>query len=152
MPLTLRTRGQTEMALAPLSFSPVRSGEPAREVSNVLPMLDSVGAKMLMLEGVVSEKLEAKHRILAEKVVEYVLTCFQSWDPNASLESMVQGPTVEVEEAARASVQDAAKIMVARFPPAKRCIGLLFQILCPPEPFVTCVDINLLSICVACCS
>jgi predicted nuclease with TOPRIM domain len=42
--------GQTEVALAPLDFSPVRSGEPAQEVNTVLPVLDSMGAKMLTLE------------------------------------------------------------------------------------------------------
>jgi hypothetical protein len=69
------------MALVPLGFNPVRSGEPAQEVSNVLLVLDSVGAKILTLEEVISEQLEAEGRILVEKVVENVLTCFQSWDP-----------------------------------------------------------------------
>jgi hypothetical protein len=36
------------MVLALLGFSPVHSRKLTREVSNVLPMLDSVGAKMLM--------------------------------------------------------------------------------------------------------
>jgi hypothetical protein len=107
--------GQTEMALAPLSFSPVFSGEPAQEVSIVLPMLDSGGAKMLTLEEVISEQLESKGRILVEKVAEHGLTCFQSWNPNISLEPMVQGPTVEVKEAAMASIQDTAKIVAAQF-------------------------------------
>jgi hypothetical protein len=107
--------GQTEMALAPLGFSPVFSGEPAREVSIVLPMLDSGGAKMLTLEEVISEQLESEGRILVEKVAEHGLTCFQSWNPNISLEPMVQGPTVEVKEAAMASIQDTAKIVAAQF-------------------------------------
>jgi hypothetical protein len=55
-------------------------------VSIVLPVLDSVGAKLLTLEEVVDEQLEAEGHILAEKVVEHVLMCFQSWEPNASLE------------------------------------------------------------------
>jgi hypothetical protein len=58
--------GQAEIVRAPLSFSPVRSGEPVEEVSHVLPVLDSMGAKMLMLEEIV----------LVEKVAEHVLTCF----------------------------------------------------------------------------
>jgi hypothetical protein len=74
------------MALVPLSFCPVCSREPAREVSIVLPVLDSVGAKMLTLEEVVGEQLEAEGHILAEKVVEHMLMCFLSWEPNASLE------------------------------------------------------------------
>jgi hypothetical protein len=44
-----------------------------------------------------------------------VLTCFRSWDPNASLEPVVQGPAAEVEEAARASIQDATKTVAAWF-------------------------------------
>jgi hypothetical protein len=106
---------QTETALAPLSFSLLRSGEPVREVSTVLPLLDFMGAKMLSLEEVVCEQLEVEGRVLAEKVAEQVLTCFQSWDLNASLEPVVQRPIIEVEEAARASIQDTAKLMVARF-------------------------------------
>jgi hypothetical protein len=55
----------------------------------VLPLLDFAGAKMLLLEEVVDEQLEAKGRVLAEKVVEHVLTRFWSLDPNASLELVV---------------------------------------------------------------
>jgi hypothetical protein len=77
------------MALAPLSFSPVHSREPTREVSNVFPVLDSAGAMMLMLEELVGEQLEGEGHVLAEKVVEHVLMCFWSWDLNASLEPVV---------------------------------------------------------------
>jgi hypothetical protein len=38
--------GQTETTLMPLGFSPLCSGEPVREVSIVLPMLESASAKM----------------------------------------------------------------------------------------------------------
>jgi hypothetical protein len=64
------------MALAPLGFSPFRSKEPVQEVCNVLPMMDSVGAKMLMLEEVVNEQLEAGGLVLAEKVAEHMLMYF----------------------------------------------------------------------------
>jgi hypothetical protein len=64
------------MALAPLGFSPFRSKELVQEVCNVLPMMDSVGAKMLMLEEVVSEQLEAGGLVLAEKVAEHMLMYF----------------------------------------------------------------------------
>jgi hypothetical protein len=47
--------GQTKMALAPLGFSLVHSKERAREVRNVLLVLDSVGAKMLTLAEIISE-------------------------------------------------------------------------------------------------
>jgi hypothetical protein len=64
------------MVLAPLSFSSVQSGEPAWEVSTVLPVLDFIGAKMLTLEEVVGEQLEAEGRVLAKKVAEHMLMCF----------------------------------------------------------------------------
>jgi hypothetical protein len=66
------------MALVPLSFSPIRFGEPTWEVSNVLPMLESAGAKMLRLEEVIGDQLEAEGCVLAKKVAEHVLTCFLS--------------------------------------------------------------------------
>jgi hypothetical protein len=56
------------------------------EVSTVLPMLESTGAKMQSLEEVAGEQLEAEGRTLVEKVAEHVLTCFLSRDPNMSLE------------------------------------------------------------------
>jgi hypothetical protein len=99
----------------PLGFNPLCSGEPVQEVSTVLPMLESTGAKMQSLEEVVSEQLEAEGHALAEKVAEHMLMCFWSWDPNDSLEPVVQGPTTEAEEAARDSVQEVAKIVAARF-------------------------------------
>jgi hypothetical protein len=97
------------MALVPLGFSLIRSRELAREVSNVLPVLESTGAKMLMLEEAIDDQLEAEGRIPADKVVEHVLTCFQSRDP------MVLRPVIETEEAAKGSIQEAAKIVAAQF-------------------------------------
>jgi hypothetical protein len=70
---------------------------------------------MLMLEEVIGEQLESEGRILAEKVVKHVLTCFRSRDPNITLELVVHGPAVEVEEAARSSILEAARIVAARF-------------------------------------
>jgi hypothetical protein len=76
--------GQTETALAPLDFGPLRSRDLIREVSTMLPMLDSMGAKMLTLEEVVGELLEGEGHVLAEEVVKHVLTCFGNRDPNIS--------------------------------------------------------------------
>jgi hypothetical protein len=95
----------------PLGFSPLRFGEPVQEVSTVLPMLEFAGAKMQSLEEVVGEQLEAEGPVLAE----YTLTCFWSWDPNVSLELVVQGFAIEAEEATRDSIQEVAKIVAARF-------------------------------------
>jgi hypothetical protein len=44
----------------------------------MLPLLDSTGAKMLMLEEVICDQLEVEGRALAEKVAEHVLMCFRS--------------------------------------------------------------------------
>jgi hypothetical protein len=96
--------GQTEMALVALIFSPIRFREPAWEVSNVLPVLESTWAKMLRLEEVIGDQLEAEGRILAGKVVEHVLTCFRDQDLVVSLDPVVLGPVTEIEEAGRGSV------------------------------------------------
>jgi hypothetical protein len=88
----------------PLGFSPLRTGDPAEEVRTALPLLDSIGAKMLKLEEVIGGQLEAEGRALAEAMVEHVLTCFQSQDPQTSLEPVAQGLTAETEETARADV------------------------------------------------
>jgi hypothetical protein len=107
--------GHTKMALVPLIFSPIRSGGPAQEMSQVLPTLDSAGAKILTLEEVIGDQLEVEGRVLAEKVAEHVLTCFRSWDPNTLLKPVMQGPVAEMGEAARSSVQDTTKIVAAWF-------------------------------------
>jgi hypothetical protein len=73
--------GQAESALLPFGFSPLWSGVPAQEVSAQLPLLDSAGAKMLQLEDVIANWLEAEGRILAEAVAEHVLLCLRSQDP-----------------------------------------------------------------------
>jgi hypothetical protein len=62
----------------PLGFSPLRTRDPVEEVSTVLPLLDSTGAKMLKLEEVIGGQLEAEGRTLAKEVVEHVLTYFRS--------------------------------------------------------------------------
>jgi hypothetical protein len=77
------------------------------EVSTALPFLDFVGPKILKLEEVISSQLEA--------VAEYALTCFWSWDPHISLESVVQGPIVETAEAACAGVKNTVKLVAEMF-------------------------------------
>jgi hypothetical protein len=64
-----------------LGFSPFRAGDPVEEVTATLPLLDSTGAKMLMLEEVDGGELEAEGHTLAKTVVGYVLTCFRSRNP-----------------------------------------------------------------------
>jgi hypothetical protein len=57
--------GQTEAALVLLGFSPLRSGILTQKVGVMLPLLDSVGAKMSMLEEVIGGQLEVEGRVLA---------------------------------------------------------------------------------------
>jgi hypothetical protein len=49
--------GQTKVVLVPLGFSPHCSGLLAQEVDVVLPLLDSIGAKMSELEEFISGQL-----------------------------------------------------------------------------------------------
>jgi hypothetical protein len=85
------------------------------EVSAALPFLDSAGPKMLKLEEVIGSQLEAEGYAMVEAVVEYALTCFRSWDPHISLESMMQGPIVETAEATCADVKDTLKLVAKLF-------------------------------------
>jgi hypothetical protein len=96
--------GQTETTLVPLSFSPLRSREPVQEVGSALPLLDSVGVKMLKLEEVVCDQLEAEGHVLVELVAEHVLTCFWSRDPDVSLDPVMLGLVAGTEEAASSGV------------------------------------------------
>jgi hypothetical protein len=73
--------GQAESTLVPFGFNPLRSEVPAQEVSAELPLLDSDGTKMLEMEDVIANRLEAEERILAEAVAEHVLLCLRSQDP-----------------------------------------------------------------------
>jgi hypothetical protein len=72
-----------DAALAPLSFSPIRTGFPTQEVGVVLPLLDSAEAKISRLEEAISNQLEAEGHILEQVVVEHVMLCFCSRDPRS---------------------------------------------------------------------
>jgi hypothetical protein len=109
-----RFLGQTDDALALLDFSPVRTGFLAQEVGTVLPFLDSVGAKISRLEEASSNQLEVEGRILAQAVMEHMVLCFRSRDPQISLEPMLQGPAEELEEGTRAGVEEVARVVAER--------------------------------------
>jgi hypothetical protein len=81
----------------------------------VLPLLDSMGAKMMKLEGIVCDQLEAEGRTLVEQVTEHMLTCFWSRDPTVSLDSVMLGLIIGTEDATSSGVQEAAKAVAARF-------------------------------------
>jgi hypothetical protein len=99
----------------PLGFIPLRSGVPVHEVSTTLPLVDSVGAKMLKLEEVICDQLEAEGHVLAEKVAEHVLTSFWSRDPVVSLDPMMPGPVVGTEEADSSGIHEATKAVATQF-------------------------------------
>jgi hypothetical protein len=48
-------------------------------------------------------------------VAEHVLMCFQSRDPQVSQEPVVEGPVEETKNAARAGVQDTARLVATQF-------------------------------------
>jgi hypothetical protein len=48
-------------------------------------------------------------------VAEHVLMCFRSYDPNISLEPVVQGPAEEPMETAVVGVEDVARAVADRF-------------------------------------
>jgi hypothetical protein len=97
-----------------LDFSPISTGFLLQEVGTVLPLLDSVRAKISRLEEAASNQLEAEGHILAQAVVEHMVLCFHSQDPQISLEPVLQGPAEELKEATRAGVEEAARVMAER--------------------------------------
>jgi hypothetical protein len=70
---------------------------------------------MLELEDVITNRLEAEGRILAEAVVKHMMLCLRSQDPQVSLEPVVQGPTEQIPEAAQVGVREAVKVVAERF-------------------------------------
>jgi hypothetical protein len=61
-----------------LGFSHLHLDDLMEEVNVVLPLLASVGLKMLKLDEVIGSQLEAEGRVLAEVVAEHVLMRFWS--------------------------------------------------------------------------
>jgi hypothetical protein len=58
-----------------------------------------MGVKMMKLEEVVCDQLEAEGHALVEQVTEHMLMCFQSWDPAISLDPVMLGPVAVMEDA-----------------------------------------------------
>jgi hypothetical protein len=106
---------QTKTTLVPLGFIALRSLELVQEVSTMLLLLDSIGVNMLKLEEVICDLLEAEGHVLAEKVAEHVLTCFQNRDPIVNLDLVMLGLVVGTKEAASSGIQEAAKAVAAWF-------------------------------------
>jgi hypothetical protein len=109
--------GQVDAALASFDFSPIWGGNVAPEASVVLSLLDSAGRKISQREEAVSSRMEEEGRALAQVVTDHVLMCFRSRDSSICLEPVVQGPVEGSAEAARESVEDAARAVAERFEP-----------------------------------
>jgi hypothetical protein len=98
-----------------IGICPFHARDLVEEASIALPLLDSVGDKMPKLEEVCGSQLEGEDHALVKLVTEYVLTCFWSRDPQISLESVVQGPIIETEEAACAGIEGTMKLLAELF-------------------------------------
>jgi hypothetical protein len=96
-------------------FSPIRGGDAALEAGVILPLLDSAGRKISQLEEAIGSCLEEEGHALTQAVADHMLMCFRSHDPSIFLEPVVQGPIEGSAEAARDSVEDAARTMAERF-------------------------------------
>jgi hypothetical protein len=70
---------------------------------------------MLELEDVTTNWLEAEGHILAKAIVEHVLWCLRSQDPQVSLEPVMQGLAEQILEAAQVGVREAVKVIAERF-------------------------------------
>ena len=107
--------GEVSTTLVPLGMSPIPALVRPASISDVLPILDSAADRLRHLDQVFGARLEAQGGRLCRSAIEYVLTCFRSHDPTVSLGSVIAGPVVDTEDAAREGVQDAVDAVVERF-------------------------------------
>ena len=96
-------------------MSPIPALVRPASISDALPILDSAVDRLRRLDQVLGARLEAKGDRLCRSAIEYVLTCFRSHDPTVSLGSVIAGPVVDTEDAAREGVQDAVDMVVGCF-------------------------------------
>ena len=76
---------------------------------------DSATEHLRRLDRILGTHLEAEGSRLCRSAIEYVLTCFRSHDPTASLGPVIVGPVADTEDAAREGVQDVVDAVVGRF-------------------------------------
>jgi hypothetical protein len=107
--------GEASMALVPLGMSPILVSELPMSISDTLPVLDSAADRLRRLDQILGARLEAEGGRLCRAVIEYILTCFRSHDLAISLESVIAGPVVDTEDAAREGVQDVVELVAERF-------------------------------------
>jgi uncharacterized protein (DUF3084 family) len=107
--------GEASLALVPLGVSPIPVFEQSASISDALPVLDSTANRLRCLDQILGACLEAESSRLCQSVIEYVLTCFRSYDPAISLASVIAGPVADTEVAAREGIQDAVDAVAERF-------------------------------------
>jgi hypothetical protein len=106
---------EASTALVPLGVSPIPALVRPVSISDALPVLDSAAERLRRLDRILSTRLEAEGSRLCQSAIEYVLTCFWSHDPAASLRPVIAGPVADTEDAAREGVQDVVDAVVGRF-------------------------------------
>ena len=96
-------------------MSPIQVAEPPASIADALPVLNSASDRLLCLEPILANQLEAEGRELIRMVAEHILTCLWSHDPAISLAPMVDGPMAETEASAREGVRDVVDFVAAYF-------------------------------------
>jgi hypothetical protein len=107
--------GEASTTLVPLGVSPIPALVRPASISDALPVLDSAAERLRHLDRILGARLKAEGSRLCQSVIEYVLTCFRSHDPAASLGPVIADPVVDTEDAAREGVQDVVDAVVGRF-------------------------------------
>jgi hypothetical protein len=106
---------EANSALVPLGVSPIPVSKQSVSISDVLPVLDSAADRLRCLDQILGARLEAEGSRLCRAVIEYVLTCFRSYDPAISLGLVIAGPVADTEDAPPGSVQDTVDVVAKRF-------------------------------------
>jgi hypothetical protein len=107
--------GEASTTLVPLGMSPIPMSELPTSISDALPVLDSAADRLRRLDQILGARLEAEGGRLYRAMIEYILTCFRSHGPAISLEPVIAGPVVSIEDAAREGVQDAVELVAECF-------------------------------------
>jgi hypothetical protein len=88
----------------PLGVSPIPVSKQSVSISDALPVLDSAADRLRRLDQILGTRLEDDGSRLNRAVIEYILTCFRSHDPDISLGPVIVGPVADTKDAARGSV------------------------------------------------
>jgi len=91
--------GKASSALVPLGMSPIEVAEPLDSITT-----DTAAEHLRSLDQTLGARLKEEGRELCRVVVEHVLTCFRSHDPDVSLAPIIEGPVADAEAAAREGV------------------------------------------------